>query len=115
MIKLDLKREPYWLDLPYGVSIRVKPVTTAYIMAARVQTLKDAAENDDAAARSALLLKNLAVLVVEAWEGIGDNEGNLAAVTPEAIKAFMDLWPMSNAFEELYLTPALTLEAEKNG
>jgi hypothetical protein len=115
MIKLDLKKEPYWLDLPYGVSIRVKPVTTAFIMAARVQTLKDAAGSEDAAARSALLLKNLAVLVIEAWEGIGDDAGNIASVTPEAVKAFMDLWPMANAFEDLYLTPALTLEAEKNG
>lgn len=115
MIKLDLKREPYWLELPYGVSIRVKPVTTAFIMAARVQTLKDAAESDDTIARSALLLKNLAVLAIDEWKGVGDKNDNPAPVTPEAIKAFMDLWPMANAFEEQYLTPALTLEAEKNG
>lgn len=114
MIKLDLKREAYWLDLPFGVSIRVKPATTAFIMAARVQTLKDAADGNDTTVRSALLLKNLAVLAIEAWEGIGDADGNLAAVTPEAIKAFMDLWPMANAFEEQYLTPALLLEQEKN-
>ena len=115
MIKLDLKREPYWLDLPFGVSIRVKPATTAIVMAARVQTMKEAADADDTAIRTSLLLKNLAVLVIEAWEGIGDDAGNLAAVTPQAVKAFMDLWPIANAFEELYLTPALTLEAEKNG
>jgi hypothetical protein len=71
-------------------------------------------DGDDTTVRSALLLKNLAVLAIEAWEGIGDVDGNLAAVTPEAIKAFMDLWPMANAFEEQYLTPALLLEQEKN-
>ena len=114
MIRLELKREPYWLDLPYGVRIRVRPATTAFIMAARVQTLKDAAESDDTIIRSSLLVKNLAVLAIDAWEEIGDADGNLAAVTPEAVKAFMDLWPMANAFEELYLSPALTLEQEKN-
>ena len=114
MIRLELKREQYWLDLPYGVSLRVRPATTAFVMAARVQTMKDAADSDDTTVRSALLLKNLAVLVIEAWEGVGDENGNLAAVTPETIKAFMDLWPMANAFEQQYLTPALLLEQEKN-
>src|SRR6266511_6214144 len=35
MIRLDLKREPYWLDLAPGVRIRVRPCTTALVMAAR--------------------------------------------------------------------------------
>lgn len=114
MIRLDLKREPYWLDLPHGVRLHVRPATTAFVMAARVQTLKDAQDGDDSTTRSAALLKNLAVLAIVEWEGIGDAEGNPAAVTPEAVAAFMDLWPMANAFERLYLNPALLLEQEKN-
>jgi len=35
MIRLELKREPYWLDLAPGVRIRVRPCTTALVMAAR--------------------------------------------------------------------------------
>ena len=34
MLKLNLKREPYWLDLVQGVRIKVKPATTALVMAA---------------------------------------------------------------------------------
>ena len=114
MIRLDLKREPCWLDLPYGVRLRVRPATTAFVMVARVQTLRDAQETDDAATRSALLLKNLAVLAIMEWEGVGDTEGNPSEITPDTVKAFMDLWPMANAFEQQYLTPALLLEQEKN-
>ena len=114
MIRIGLKREPYWIDLPYGVRLHVSPATTAFVMAARVQTLRDSQETDDPTARSAALLKNLAVLAIMEWEGVGDSDGNPAEVTPEAVRAFMDLWPMANAFEELYLTPALVLEQEKN-
>lgn len=112
MIRLDLKREPYWLDLAHGVRLHVRPITTAFVMAARVQAMKDA--EDDAATRSAALLKNLAQLAVIGWEGVGDTDGNPAPVSPEAIAALLDLWPIADAFERLYLGPALVLEQEKN-
>lgn len=112
MIRLDLKREPYWLDLAHGVRLHVRPITTAFVMAARVQAMKDA--EDDAATRSAALLKNLAQLAVIDWEGVGDADGDPAPVSPEAIAALLDLWPIADAFERLYLGPALVLEQEKN-
>ena len=112
MIRLDLKREPYWLDLAHGVRLHVRPITTAFVMAARVQAMKDA--EVDAAVRSAALLKNLAQLAVIDWEGVGDADGNPAPVSPEAITALLDLWPIADAFERLYLGPALVLEQEKN-
>ena len=34
MIRLDLKREPHWLDLGHGVRLHVRPCTTALMMAA---------------------------------------------------------------------------------
>jgi hypothetical protein len=37
MIRLDLKREPYWLDLGHGVRLHVRPCTTALMMAARAE------------------------------------------------------------------------------
>lgn len=114
MIRLDLKREPYWLDLGHGIRLHVRPATTPLVMAARVQAVKEAQEMDDTGARSALLLKHLAQAAVIAWEGVGDAEGNVAEVTPEAIAALMDLWPVADAFERLYLGPTLLLEQEKN-
>jgi hypothetical protein len=32
MIRLDLKREPHWLDLGHGVRLHVRPCTTALMM-----------------------------------------------------------------------------------
>lgn len=115
MIRLDMKREPYWLDLGYDVRVQVRPATTALVMAARVTALKEAVADADAGVRSAALIKKLAELAIIAWEGVGDSEDNLAEVAPEAVSALMDLWPIADAFERLYLAPTLILEQEKNG
>ena len=115
MIRLNLKREPYWLDLGHGVRVNVRPATTALVMAARVTALKETDENTDAGTRSAMLIKKLAELAVIAWEGVGDSDDLPAEVTPEAVSALMDLWPIADAFERLYLGPTLILDQEKNG
>lgn len=109
MIKLQLNREPAWLELVDGVKVLVKPATSALIMAARVNALKDEGEN-----RGAALLKHLAITAILDWEGVGDADGNKAVVNEEGIAALLDLWPVSEAFERLYLLPAMLLEQEKN-
>lgn len=115
MIKLNLKREDYWIDLGHGVRVKVRPASTALVMAARVAAMKESDDGANAGARSATLLKQLAVASVLEWEGVGDSEDKPAEVTPEAISALMDLWPLADAFERLYLAPTLILEQEKNG
>jgi hypothetical protein len=35
MLTLDLPTAPYWIDLPRGVRVEVKPVTTAIMAAAQ--------------------------------------------------------------------------------
>ena len=35
MLTLDLPVEPYWLDLPRGVRLEIRPVTTAVMAAAQ--------------------------------------------------------------------------------
>jgi len=114
MIRLDLKREPYWLDLGYDVRLQVRPATTALVMAARVAAIKEMQDTDDIGIRSAALIKNLAQLAVIGWEGIGDADGNPADLSSDGIAALMDLWPIANTFERQYLNPALLLEQEKN-
>jgi hypothetical protein len=113
MIRLDLKREPYWIDLGYGVRVFVRPCTTALVMAARSAVLAG-----DAAAtpgeRTATLLRALARLAIDAWEGVGDAEGQPAELSAGAVDALMDLWPIAEAFERLYFGPALLLDEEKN-
>jgi hypothetical protein len=119
MIRLDLKREPYWLDLAHGVRLHVRPCTTALMMAARAEVqraaISSASDSEAAGIRSAALIKALARLAVLGWEGIGDATGSAAPVTLESVDALIDLWPIASAFESAYLGPALLLDEEKNG
>jgi|APTNR8051073442_1049403.scaffolds.fasta_scaffold03709_1 hypothetical protein len=118
MIRLDLKREPHWLDLGHGARLHVRPCTTALMMAARAEVqraaISPANETEAAGIRTASLIKALARLAVLDWEGIGDVAGDAALVTEESVDALMDLWPIASAFENAYLAPALLLDAEKN-
>ncbi|GAB4387220.1 hypothetical protein [Albidovulum sp.] len=135
MIRLDLKREPTWLDLGHGVRVHVRPCTTALVMAARAAVAHgidfpldegaggqpagtSADPSTDAPAkvgeRTAALVKALARSAIDDWEGVGDADGKPARLTPEGIAALMDLWPLAEAFERQYLGPALVLDEEKN-
>ena len=111
MIRLDLKREPYWLDLAPGVRVRVRPCTTALVMAARASMI---AGGEDENARGAALLKALAQAAIIDWEGIGDEAGAAIPPSPERIDALLDLYPAFRAFETAYFLPALVLDKEKN-
>ena len=111
MIILNLKRENFWLDLIDGVRVHVRPASTALVMAARVAALQEDAEP---AARSTALIKRLAQLAIVEWDGVGGEDGEPLPVTLEGVFALMDLWPVAEAFERLYLGPALLLEQEKN-
>ena len=111
MIRLDLKREPYWLDLAPAVRLRMRPCTTALVMAARASMI---AGGEDENARGAALLKALAQAAILDWEGIGDEAGAPIPPSPERIDALLDLYPAFRAFETAYFLPALVLDAEKN-
>ena len=80
MIRLDLSREPRWLDLGHGVRLRVAPLTTSLMAAARsdpsVTGLPEGASNETIAVTMA---KALARLVVLDWEGVGDADGRAGA------------------------------------
>ena len=118
MIRLDLKREPHWLDLGHGVRVHVRPCTTALMMAARAEVQRSAAssqnETQAVGERTAVLVKALGRLGIQEWQGVGDAEGEPVPLTPGGVDALLDLWPMAEAFERLYLGPALLLDDEKN-
>lgn len=116
MIRLNLSREPSWLDLGHDVRVRVAPLTTSLMAAARsdlaVAALPEGASNETIAVTMA---KVLARLVVLEWEGVGDAEGNPVPITPEGIDALLDILPIFEAFQLRYVSKGLLLEAEKNG
>ena len=115
MLKLDLSNEPAWLDLGHGVRVKLRPLTTALMVAARgdpaVQALDEDAGDEESALAFARALARVAILD---WEGVGDAEGNPIPISPEAIEALLDLWPLFEAFQLAYVSRGLLLEQEKN-
>ncbi len=115
MLKLTLHREPYWLAMPMGVRLKVHPLTTAIMVAARtdpaVRGIALGTPDDTIAVAFA---KAIAVRAIIEWEGVGDADGNITPVTPEGIEALLDIWPIFEAFQTGYVAKGLELEAEKN-
>ena len=46
MLTLDLTAEPYWLDLPRGVRVEIRPVTTAVMAAAQERMFRGIPEEE---------------------------------------------------------------------
>ena len=115
MIRIQLSPEPQWLDLGHGVRLRLLPLTTALMVATRcdpaVQDLDAEASNDE---RAAIFAGALARRAVVDWEGVGDEEGTLIAVSPEGIDALLSLWPIFEAFNLHYVSRGMLLDVEKN-
>ena len=116
MIRIQLSPEPQWFELGYGVRLQLLPLTTALMVATRsdpaVQDLNAEANNDNRAATFDAALARRAIVN---WEGVGDADGAVIAVTPEGIDALLSLWPIFEAFNLLYVSRGMLLDAEKNG
>ena len=116
MIRINLSPEAQWLDLGHGVRLHLLPLTTALMVATRsdpaVQALDADASNDS---RAAVFAAALARRAVVDWEGVGDADGTVIAVSPEGIDALLSLWPIFEAFNLLYVSRGMLLDAEKNG
>ena len=115
MLTLDLTNAPFWCDLVPGVRVKLRPLTTALMVAARsdptIVDLPKEARTEEAALAMAKALARKAILD---WEGVGDAEGAPLAVSPEAIDALLDVWPVFEAFQTRYVAKGLLLDAEKN-
>lgn len=115
MLRLNLAREAAWLDLPLGVRVKVEPLTTAIMVAARsdpaVRAIAPGTPDDAIAVTFA---KAIAARAIIDWKGVGDEDGTAIPVSPEAIEALLDLWPIFEAFQTAYVATGLELDAEKN-
>jgi hypothetical protein len=124
MLNLDLPTEPYWVDLPRGVRVKIKPVTTAVMAAAQAHGLRrvtefkaDNADIDPDLARGvafAMLVKSLARYAIVEWEGVGDAKGNPLPVSPGAVEKLMDLDDIAAAFWDRATAPVSAVVAEGN-
>ncbi len=138
MLRLSLRKEPYWLDLPHDVRLRVTPLTTPVYEAARAKgnahvrdlileqrsiaeaggRVVDLPDLDDEHVRAGmaefLFVAALAQVAILEWEGVGDAEGEPAPVTAENIRALMSRHEMAEAFLVAYSKPLLEAQAEGN-
>ncbi len=115
MIRLNLTATPEWLDVAPGLRLLVGPLTTALMVSARadpaIEALPDGASQESLALAMAKAVARRAVLD---WEGVGDDAGNILPVSPEGIDALLEIWPVFEAFQTMYVAKGLILATEKN-
>ena len=120
MLTLELPTTHYWLNLPRGVRVEIKPVTTAVMAAAarRLGAVRAAeADLDPDMSRGlafAALVKALARHAVTAWEGIGDTSGKPLPLSPDAVERLMDLDDIAAAFWDRATAAVAAVAAEGN-
>ncbi|TAN53767.1 MAG: hypothetical protein EPN26_06660 [Rhodospirillales bacterium] len=138
MIRLSLPKEPYWLDLPHGVRVFVRPLTTAVYEAARsrgwrmaraiaaehadlkaagadITGLPDLSDEDALAGLSQMLFaQGLARSAITKWEGVLDADDRPAEITDSAIAELMQLPRMAESFVVQYTETHEAVIAEGN-
>jgi hypothetical protein len=137
MIDLGQRAEPYQIALPYGLSVTVKPLTTAGMAAAQAAArgleaierqarerteaglaldgLPDfSAEGERDGFYQAQLIRELAVRHITGWTGV-ELEGGPAPPTPENIGAVMELYTVGERFFQEFTLRQVLLNAAKNG
>ncbi len=140
MIKLKMKKEPYWLDIGSGVRVKVKPCTSAVFyeakaymhakisdMAKKFKENKDVGFGDsflidienpqkrEAFADQSLLI-GLGIAGIIEWEGILEAESDdKAPLTKEKVEElFSNFWVIAENFRHQYSGIQEMIEAEKN-
>lgn len=121
MITLKHEKEPYDLELPYGISVTVKPLTTSAMLSAQAtarrladkETPKDASPDLRDGLYQAFLIYELAMRHITALKGV-ELDGKDAAATSENIRAVMDLYPVGERFYQEFTMRQVLLNAAKN-
>lgn len=140
MLRLKINKEPYWLELGYGVKVKVKPCTSAVFYEAKAymnsklaelakvyQANKAAGITNDTAAdienpvkREAMadkfLLIGLGVAGILEWDGVMEaDEDKPAPLTGSKIdELFSNFWAVAENFRHQYCGLQEILAAEKN-
>jgi hypothetical protein len=138
MIDLAQRSEPYEIALPYGLSVTVKPLTTAGMAAAQsaarrvveaierqvrerteagltLEGLPDlSTDGERDGFYQAQLIRELSVRHIMSWTGV-ELGGGPAPPTPENITAAMELYPVGERFFQEFTLRQVLLNAAKNG
>jgi hypothetical protein len=136
MIDLSQRSEPYELELPYGLRVTVRPLTTAGMAAAQAAVRRaveaierQARERTDAGLPldglpdlategerdgfyQAQLIRELAIRHVTSWTSV-ELEGGPAPPTPANIAAVVELYPVGERFFQEFTLRQVLLNAAK--
>jgi hypothetical protein len=138
MIDLGQRSQPYEIALPYGLSVTVKPLTTAGMAAAQAAARRTveaierqarerteagleldglpdlSAEGERDGFYQGQLIRELAIRHVTNWTGV-ELGGGPAPPTPPNIAAVMELYPVGERFFQEFTLRQVLLNAAKNG
>jgi hypothetical protein len=138
MLDLSTHKAPFDITLPYGLSVTVKPLTTAGMAAAQAAArraveaierqareraeaglaldgLPDlSAEGECDGFYQAQLIRELAIRHIAGWTGV-ELGGGRAPPTPANITAVMELYPVGERFLQEFTLRQVLLNAAKNG
>jgi hypothetical protein len=138
MIDLAQQSGPYEIALPYGLTVTVKPLTTALMATAQAAArraveaierqaherteaglpldgLPDlASEGERDGFYQAQLIRELAVRRVASWTGV-EFGGGPAPPAPENVAAVMELYPVGERFFQEFTLRQVLLNAAKSG
>ena len=127
MLKLNLKTEPYWIDLPGTVRVKVKPVSTALMSAAQASATaaynalieRNETDVDDDALRKglteSLLVKALGKFAIIEWENVFKADGDAPAELNDTnIEQLFDFWVIADEFLKRYVSQITLVQSEGN-
>ncbi len=140
MLRLKINKEPYWLELGYGVNVKVKPCTSAVFYEAKAYmnskfaelakiyqankaagiAIDTVADIENPVKREAMadkyLLVGLGIAGILEWTGVLEAEEDKAAPLTESkiAELFSNFWAVAENFRHQYCGLQEILAAEKN-
>jgi hypothetical protein len=111
LLRLDLSTEDRWTCLLAGFDILHGPVTSAIMAEAGHSATGESIEE-----RTVEITRFLAKAVIRDWRGVvDDTTGEPLVITPEAVDAVMDIWPIFRAFNDKVIDARIRIDREKKG
>ena len=97
-----------------GVRVRFDPIGRKAVRAARAACAVSLAADGDYQEASDALSREIIRFGIVEWEGVGDVDGEVVAVTPEAVDLFLADPELCEQAEIAYVQPWLLRDMEKN-
>jgi hypothetical protein len=115
MIRLNMSAEPQVIDLGFGVSVTVRPLTSSVVAMARADKAVPPIGDMSVEVYTVEIVKAIGRLTITDWDGVGDLEGNPVEPTPDWINRLLSNWKIYEAFNDKFVSKALMLREEGNG